>query len=61
MQNNLNMDVSEVISTYVYRVGIVSGNFGFSTAAGLFQSLVSFVLLVIVNQVSKKVAETSLW
>lgn len=61
MQNNLNTDVSEVISTYVYKVGIVSGNFGFSTAAGLFQSLVSFVLLVIVNQVSKKVAETSLW
>ena len=61
MQNNLNADVSEVISTYVYKVGIVSGNFGFSTAAGLFQSVVSFVLLVIVNQVSKKVAETSLW
>jgi multiple sugar transport system permease protein/putative aldouronate transport system permease protein len=42
-------------------VGLVNSDFGFSTAAGLFQSLVSFALLVIVNAISKKVTETSLW
>lgn len=61
MQNNLNANVSEVISTFVYKVGVVSGNFGFSTAAGLFQSVVAFVLLVAVNKICKKVTETSLW
>lgn len=61
MQNSLNTSVSEVISTFVYKVGVVNSNFGFSTAAGLFQSVVSFALLVIVNQICKKVSETSLW
>lgn len=61
MQNSMNADVSEVISTFVYKVGVVNADFGFSTAAGLFQSIVSFVLLVAVNQISKKVTETSLW
>lgn len=61
MQNSLNSGVSEVISTFVYKVGVVNSNFGFSTAAGLFQSVVSFVLLVTVNKICKKVTETSLW
>ncbi|MFC2476995.1 MAG: ABC transporter permease, partial [Catonella sp.] len=50
MQNSLNASVSEVISTFVYKVGVVNSNVGFSTAAGLFQSVVAFVLLVIVNR-----------
>lgn len=61
MQNSLNADVSEVISTFVYKVGIVNSDFGFSTAAGLFQSVISFVLLVFVNKLSKKATDTSLW
>ncbi len=61
MQNSLNTSVSEVISTFVYKVGVVNSNFGFSTAAGLFQSVVAFALLVIVNQICKKITETSLW
>lgn len=61
MQNNMNASVSEVIATFVYKVGLQNADYGFSTAAGLFQSLVSFLMLVIVNQVSKKLAETSLW
>lgn len=61
MQNSLNSSVSEVISTFVYKVGVVNANFGFSTAAGLFQSVVSFALLVIVNTICKKITETSLW
>ena len=55
MQNSLNTSVSEVISTFVYKVGVVNSNFGFSTAAGLFQSVVAFALLVIVNQICKKI------
>jgi len=61
MQNSLNTQVSEVISTFVYKVGVVNSNFGFSTAAGLFQSLVSFGLLVVVNQICKKFTDSSLW
>lgn len=61
MQNDLNTSVSEVISTFVYKIGVVNANFSFSTAAGLFQSLVSFLLLVIVNQICKRLTETSLW
>ena len=61
MQNSLNTSVSEVISTFVYKVGVVNSNFSYSTAAGLFQSIVAFALLVIVNQICKKVTETSLW
>ena len=61
MQNSLNASVSEFISTFVYKVGVVNSNIGFSTAAGLFQSVVSFVLLVIVNRVCKKITENSLW
>ena len=61
MQNDLNASVSEVISTFVYKIGVINSNFGFSTAAGLFQSLVAFILLVAVNKIAKKVTETSLW
>lgn len=61
MQNTMNASVSEVISTFVYKVGVVNADYGFSTAAGLFQSLVSFVLLVSVNQISKKITQNSLW
>ncbi len=61
MQNSLNSSVSEVISTFVYKVGVINSNFGFSTAAGLFQSVVSFALLVVVNKICQVVTETSLW
>ncbi len=61
MQNDLNAGVSEVISTFVYKVGVVNSNFGYSTAAGLFQSLVAFSLLIIVNKTTKKLTETSLF
>ncbi|WP_252891126.1 ABC transporter permease subunit [Thermoclostridium stercorarium] len=61
MQNNMNMQTSDIISTYVYRVGLVSMQYSYSTAIGLFQSVVSFILLVLVNRVSRKINETSLW
>lgn len=61
MQNSLNISKSEVIATFVYKVGLVNSDYGFSTAAGLFQSLVSFIMLIAVNRISKKLTETSLW
>jgi ABC-type polysaccharide transport system, permease component len=53
--------VADVFSTYVYRRGIVEGNYSFSTAVGLFESLVALVLLLITNYASKKMSEQSLW
>ena len=61
LQSPLNLPVSEVISTYTYQVGLVDGDFGFSTAVGLFNSLVCLVLLVLFNKISAKVTEVSLW
>lgn len=61
MQNNLNLRSSEVIDTYVYKVGLVNTDYSFSTAIGLFNSIISFTLLTIVNYISRKVGETSLW
>lgn len=61
MQNNMNMQTSDIISTYVYRVGLISMQYSYSTAIGLFQSVVSFVLLVLVNRISRSLNETSLW
>lgn len=61
MQNNLNMETSDVISTYVYRSGILGAQYSFSTAVGLFNSIINFTLLVVVNSISRKVSETSLW
>lgn len=63
MQNPLNLRTSEIISTYVYKVGLASsaGDFSYSTAIGLFNSVINFVLIVAVNQIAKRVTETSLW
>lgn len=61
LQNQMNMSTSDVISTYVYRIGIGSAQFSYSTAIGLFNSVVSVVLLVLVNTISSKVSETSLF
>ncbi len=57
MQNNLNMNYSEIISTYTYKVGLASGipNFSLSTAIGMFNSLVNFTLLMLTNFLSKKI------
>lgn len=63
MQNNLNLSTSEVISTYVYKVGIAAGggDFSYATAIGLFNSIVNMIVLVTVNGISKAVGDTSLW
>ena len=61
LQNALNLETSEVISTYVYKTGLVSAQYSFSTAIGLFNSVVNLILLVTVNAVSRRIGENSLW
>ncbi|GIP36049.1 sugar ABC transporter permease [Paenibacillus sp. J2TS4] len=61
MQNSLNIARSEVIPTYVYKVGLQGGQYSFSTAVGVLNNVVNFVLIVAVNQVARKVSSTSLW
>lgn len=61
LQNPLNMVASDVIQTFVYRSGLLEGQYSFSAAVGLFNSLINLVLLVIVNYIAKKTTEHSLW
>ncbi len=61
LYNPLTYETSDVISSYVYRRGIIEANFSFSTAVNLFNSLINFALVVIANRVSGKLTETSLW
>jgi putative aldouronate transport system permease protein len=63
MQNPLNTAISEVISTYVYKVGLIGGitNYSYAAAIGVFNSIIGLVLLATANQLMKKLTETSLW
>jgi ABC-type polysaccharide transport system permease subunit len=61
MQNRLNMSASDVISTYTYRMGLIDMNYSLATAVGLFQSAISFVFMIAINQVSKKIGKISIW
>lgn len=61
MQNPLNLSVSEVISTYVYKVGLKDAQYSFSTAVGLLNSIINFIVLITVNRIASKTSETSLW
>lgn len=61
MQNNINISISEVISTYIYKMGLQSGNYSFSTAAGLCNSLVSFALVFACNELSRRTSDGGLW
>lgn len=61
MQNSLNTQVSEVISTYVYKRALISGSFSFGTAVGLFNTVVNVILIACVNKISKTISKVSLW
>jgi putative aldouronate transport system permease protein len=61
LQNSLNLSVSEIISTYVYKVGIIDNNMSYSAAIGLFNSAVNAILLITVNSVSRKLSDNALW
>lgn len=61
LQNDTNLSVSETIPTYVYKVGLVQNDMGFSTAIGLMNSVVNAIALVTVNKISRKLSGNSLW
>ncbi|HEP1782262.1 TPA: sugar ABC transporter permease [Streptococcus suis] len=55
MQTSLNLTSSEIISTYVYKIGLVSGDYSYSTAVGLFNALINIILLIAVNKTVKRI------
>ena len=59
MQSNVNLSVSEVISTHVYKMGVLNFNYSYSTAVGLFNSVVNMVMLVVVNSISNRISDVS--
>ena len=61
MQNDLNMQTSEVIATYVYKMGLKNSQYSVSTAVNLFNNVINFALLILVNGVTRKLGSTSLW
>lgn len=61
MQNDLNLPVSEIISTYVYKMGLIRNDMSFSSAIGLFNSVINAILLISVNAFSRKISDNSLW
>lgn len=61
MQNTLNLPVSEVIATYVYKIGIISNQFSYSAAIGLFNTLINFVFLLAMNGIARRFSNISLW
>ena len=61
MQNDLNSSTSEIISTYVYKMGVLNQQFSYSTAIGLFNNVVNFLLVVTMNKVVKKLSGSGLW
>ena len=61
LQNSVNLDYSEIISTYVYKIGIQSGQFSYSAAIGLFNNIINLILLLAVNRIAGKASDVSLW
>lgn len=61
MQNPMNLNTSEVISTYVYKVGLVQSQYSYSTAVNLFNSVINLIFLLTVNKISKLLTDSSLW
>ena len=61
LSNDSLLEKSEVIATYTYRVGIYGGQLSLSSAIGLFNSTVNFVILVLVNSICKHLGDTSIW
>jgi putative aldouronate transport system permease protein len=61
LQNPLNLATSEIIATYVYKIGLLNANYSFATAVGLFNSVICLVLLVAVNSFARRISDQSLW
>ena len=61
MQNAQNLASSEIIATYIYKVGLIDAQYSYSAAINLFNNVVNIILLVTVNKIAKKMTSTSLW
>jgi len=61
LYNPSTFETADIISSYVYRIGLLEQDWSYSTAIGLFNSVINFVLLILANKLSKKFSETSLW
>ena len=61
MQNSLNRPSAEVISTFVYKRGLIQGEYSYATAVGLFQSTINFIMLMTVNKIAKRFSDSSLF
>lgn len=61
MQNDLNKTTANIISTYVYERGLLKAEYSFASAVGLFNNVINFILLVVVNSVARKFSDTSLF
>lgn len=61
MQKSTNLNVSQIISTFVYEKGIAEQQYDYSTAIGLFNSVINLIILLVVNHIAKKQSEVSLW
>lgn len=61
LQNSLNLPRSEIISTYVYKIGLLNSQFSYSTAINLFNTVVNIILILSVNFLAKRLSEQSLW
>ena len=61
LYNPSTYETADIISSYVYRIGLLEQDWSYSTAIGLFISVINFVLLIVANKLSKKYSETSLW
>jgi putative aldouronate transport system permease protein len=61
LQNDLNLSVSEIIPTYVYKVGLLQNDMSYSTAINLFNSVINSILLLSVNKITGRMSGSSLW
>lgn len=61
LYNPLTLETADVISSYVYRKGILDADFGFSSAVGLFNSVINFALLIAANRISRRLSQNSVW
>ena len=61
LQNELTYDVSDVISTFVYRKGLSGGQYSYSTAIDLFSTVTNFAMLLVANRICRLLGESSLW
>ena len=61
LYNPATYESADIISSYIYRIGLLNQDWSYSTAIGLFNSIINFILLILANRLSKKYSETSLW